>query len=357
MLVTGGAGFIGSHLAEAAARPRLMRVTVVDDESTGSAENLAAVRDARAISASCMATSTDDDAGAAAGRADVDEVYHLAAAVGVQLIATAPIETIERNIYPTELLLAELAAEASSRQAGQILPGQHQRGLRQEPQAAVDRRGRPGLRPDSTCRWSYGASKAIDEFLALAYHRQHRLAGRDRPLLQRRRPAADRALRHGAAAVRRRGARRRAADGPRRRPAGALLRPREATCAGGGGTDGEPQALGEVFNIGSDQPVSILELAQRVLAIVDPSLGIEFQSYRDAYRPISRTSAAACPSSTKLRRTIEVKPETIWTRSFETWWSGNRRRGEGGRGRENRVRLVFRRLPSPAPPSRLPPFS
>ena len=78
-------------------------------------------------------------------------------------------------------------------ESGQVLPGQHQRSLRQEPQAAVDRRRRPGVRPDHPARWSYGASKAIDEFLALAYWREQRLPVVIGPVLQRGRAAADRA--------------------------------------------------------------------------------------------------------------------------------------------------------------------
>src|SRR5215470_8842707 len=106
VLVTGGAGFIGSHLTELLlANGR--RVTVVDDESTGSLANLAAVQEH-----DCLAIVSGDVADRIVVRelvADVDEVYHLAASVGVQRIADAPIESIERNIAPVELLLSELA--------------------------------------------------------------------------------------------------------------------------------------------------------------------------------------------------------------------------------------------------------
>lgn len=104
-LITGGAGFIGSHLAEALIA-REYRVTVVDDESTGTAENLAAVRDH--FNFSFVPGSAADKNLVRTLVSDVDEVYHLAAAVGVQLIQTAPIHTIETNIYPTELILSEL---------------------------------------------------------------------------------------------------------------------------------------------------------------------------------------------------------------------------------------------------------
>jgi UDP-glucose 4-epimerase len=71
----------------------------------------------------------------------------------------------------------------------------------------------------------------------------------------------------------------------------------------------EPRSVGEVFNIGGDQPVSMLELASRVLAEVDPALGIEFQSYRDAYSGDFEDVRRRVPDLSKLRRTIDVRPQ------------------------------------------------
>src|SRR5690242_5020230 len=99
VLITGGAGFIGSHLAEALVG-RGNHVTVVDDESTGDADNLAAVR--RDDNFDFVRGSVADRALVARLVSEADEVYHLAAAVGVQLIASNPIRTIETNVYPTE---------------------------------------------------------------------------------------------------------------------------------------------------------------------------------------------------------------------------------------------------------------
>jgi UDP-glucose 4-epimerase len=101
-LITGGAGFIGSHLAETLIA-RDYRVTIVDDESTGTVENLAAV--SGHFNFSFVHGTVADKPLVRSLLNDVDEVYHLAAAVGVQLISTAPIHTIETNIYPTEALL------------------------------------------------------------------------------------------------------------------------------------------------------------------------------------------------------------------------------------------------------------
>src|SRR5688572_27931799 len=104
-LITGGAGFIGSHLTEALLA-RGDRVTVIDDESTGRAANLAAVRQHPALQ---FVPGSVGDADLLRRLLDgVSDVYHLAAAVGVALIAREPLQTIERNIYPTQLLLNEL---------------------------------------------------------------------------------------------------------------------------------------------------------------------------------------------------------------------------------------------------------
>ena len=105
VLVTGGAGFIGSHLTEALLA-RGDRVTVIDDESTGRFQNLAAVAKNPRLKIIC---GTVGDAATIQSALDgIGEIYHLAAAVGVALIAREPLQTIERNIYPTQLLLLSL---------------------------------------------------------------------------------------------------------------------------------------------------------------------------------------------------------------------------------------------------------
>ena len=105
ILITGGAGFIGSHLAEALVA-RGDRVTAIDDESTGSARNLASL--AGNPNFTFVRGTLADRELTRRLVAGVDEVYHLAAAVGVRLIASSPIHTIEANVYLTEILLAEL---------------------------------------------------------------------------------------------------------------------------------------------------------------------------------------------------------------------------------------------------------
>jgi len=171
-LITGGAGFIGSHLAETLLA-RDYRVTVVDDESTGTAENLAAVRDH--FNFSFVQGTVADKNLVRKLVSDVDEVYHLAAAVGVQLISTAPIHTIETNIYPTELILSELLRRKREGYAVKLFIASSSEVYGKNPKPLWSEDDDLVFGPTSRQRWSYGASKAIDEFLALAYWRQHRL--------------------------------------------------------------------------------------------------------------------------------------------------------------------------------------
>ncbi len=162
-LVTGGAGFIGSHLTE-----RLLaqghQVTVLDNLSTGRAVNLAAVENhpkLRIITASI----TDQLALTEAVRG-VDTIYHMAAAVGVKLVADNPVLTIETNIYPTEFLL-RLAVQGGQR----IYIASTSEGECKNPKEVWTEEDDLVFGPTSKPRWAYGASKAIDEFLALAYHK------------------------------------------------------------------------------------------------------------------------------------------------------------------------------------------
>jgi UDP-glucose 4-epimerase len=305
-LITGGAGFIGSHLAETLIA-RDYRVTVVDDESTGTAENLATVRDH--FNFSYVHGSVADKALVRQLVGDVDEVYHLAAAVGVQLISTAPIHTIETNIYPTELILNELLRRKREGYGVKLFLASSSEVYGKNPKPLWSEDDDLVFGPTTRPRWSYGASKAIDEFLALAYWRQHRLPvviGRFFNVV-----------------------------GPRQTGRYGMVLPRfiEAALAGRPlvvhddghqvrcfahvndvvrsvielmGTDA---AVAGVFNIGSDQPVSILQLAKSVIAAVNPKLEIVFQSYAEAYDQDFEDVRSRIPDLSRLRRTIRFRPE------------------------------------------------
>ena len=306
ILITGGAGFIGSHLTEALLA-RGDKVTVVDDESTGSAHNLRHVQGHERLH--YVQGSVSDSALLRQFCADADEVYHLAAAVGVALIARKPMETIERNIYPTELLLNCLRERVKN--------GEHVKCFVASTSEVYGKNPKPTWSEDDDLvfgatirpRWSYGASKAIDEFLALASWREYGVPvviGRFFNVV-----------------------------GPRQTGAYGMVLPRFAQAALAGKPlvvhdDGQQircfahvqdvisavlalmdhtSAVGRVFNIGSDQPVSIHELAERVVAAADSSSPVVFQSYTEAYDEDFEDIRRRVPDLSRLKQTINYEPK------------------------------------------------
>ena len=300
-LITGGAGFIGSHLAEALVA-RGDSVLVIDDESTGDPENLAAVTGHPRLR--YVKGTVADDELMRRLLDGVDEVYHLAAAVGVGLIASNPIQTIETNIYPTQQLLAELRRLHREGKMVKLFLASSSEVYGKNPRPQWTEEDDLVFGPTTRARWSYGVSKAIDEFLALACWRQERLpvvigrlfnvvgprqTGRYGMVLPRLVAAAlagrspivhddglqERCFAHVADVV------------------GAIVALMQA-----------PAAVGGVFNIGSDRPVSIRDLAQRVIAAVNPALEIEYQSYAAAYSEDFEDIRRRVPDLSRLRRTI-----------------------------------------------------
>ncbi len=304
-LITGGAGFIGSHLAE-----RLLadghRVIVVDDLSTGQKNNLEEVMDHDRLE---YIEGTVEDESLVAELVDrADRVYHLAAAVGVALIAKQPIQTIERNIYPTQLILDRLGQRAAG---GDFVPcfiASTSEVYGKNPKPTWCEEDDLVFGATTKPRWSYGVSKAIDEFLALAFYKETQLpavVGRFFNVV-----------------------------GPRQTGAYGMVLPRFVDAAIRGGPlvvhdDGDqvrcfahvedvidavvtlvdtPSAAGRVYNIGSDVPISILELAQRVVDRVNPDATIEFQSYADAYDETFEDIRRRVPDLTRIRETIGYKP-------------------------------------------------
>ncbi len=306
VLITGGAGFIGSHLAEELIA-REYRVTVLDDESTGTAENLAGVREH--FNFSFVQGSAADKKLVRSLVSDVDEVYHLAAAVGVQLIQTAPIHTIETNIYPTELILNELLRRKREGYTVRLFIASSSEVYGKNPKPLWSEDDDLVFGPTQRPRWSYGASKAIDEFLALAYWRQHRLPvviGRFFNVV-----------------------------GPRQTGRYGMVLPRFIESALAGQPlvvhdDGHQvrcfahvrdvvravielmdhdAATSGVFNIGSDQPISILQLAKRVIAAINPQVPVAFQSYAEAYDHDFEDVRSRIPDLSRLRTAIQFRPE------------------------------------------------
>src|SRR4051794_27346110 len=257
LLVTGGAGFIGSHLVE-----RLLAdgnaVVVIDDFSTGSAENLRAVAGnpkLRVIESKISACNELPELAAGA-----KAIYHLAAAVGVELVVKSPIHTLETNLHETEVLLK---AAAANRTAVLLASTSEVYGKSEKPVFSEEDDLLIG--PPNKTRWGYACSKLMDEFLALAYAQEKSLpvtiarlfntvgprqTGRYGMVLPRFITAAKRGeplIVHG--------------DGLQSRcfcfvgdTVEALVRLQN--CA---------RARGQVFNVGSTEEISILALAQLVV--------------------------------------------------------------------------------------------
>jgi UDP-glucose 4-epimerase len=306
LLVTGGAGFIGSHLVEALLAAG-NRVTVVDDESTGRFANLQRPSLAAALEnkqLTIVRGTIGDQAlvQECVGRAD--EVYHLAAAVGVALIASQPRQTIERNIYPTQLLLDELCACHQRGKNVKFFLASTSEVYGKNPKTVWNEEDDLVFGSTTKPRWSYGASKAIDEFLTLACSRQFGL-----PVVI---------------------ARFFNVVGPRQTGAYGMVLPRFVDAAVAGrplvvhddgrqvrcfahvadvvraisGLMASPAAAGRVFNIGSDQPITILQLAQRVVELAESKSAIDFQSYQDAYDADFEDIRHRVPDLSRIRETI-----------------------------------------------------
>ncbi len=299
-LVTGGAGFIGSHLTE-----RLLasghQVTVVDDLSTGRRENLARVESHPAFR--LVSGSITDQIVLTEAVRDVDVVYHLAAAVGVKLVADDPVRTIETNIYPTELLL-RLAVQRQCRFFLASTSEVYGKNLKEVWTEEDDLHFGPTSKP----RWAYGCSKAIDEFLALAYHRKFGLPvviGRFFNVVGPRQVGhygmviprfVDQALSGGPIVI--------YDDGGQVR---CFAHVREVVEAVHRLTE-TPAAAGRIFNIGSDQAISVRQLAEAVAAKVDPSIAIESIPYHVAYGHDFEDVRRRVPDVSRLRDTLGQVP-------------------------------------------------
>ncbi|MBP89164.1 MAG: nucleoside-diphosphate sugar epimerase [Planctomycetaceae bacterium] len=305
VLVTGGSGFIGSHLTEALLE-RGDSVTVVDDESTGSATNLAAVQGHERLT--YVQGSVGERELVEQLTAGMDEVYHLAAAVGVALIARKPMETIERNIYPTELLLSSLRTRVQRGESVKCFLASTSEVYGKNPKDTWSEDDDIVLGPTTKPRWSYGASKAIDEFMGLAAWREYGLPvviGRFFNVV-----------------------------GPRQTGAYGMVLPRFVDAALAGQPlivhdDGQqtrcfahvhdvvkavlalmntPEAVGKVFNVGSDQPISILELANQVVGLAGSASKTCFQSYSAAYDDDFEDIRRRVPDLSRLKNTITYEP-------------------------------------------------
>lgn len=167
VLITGGAGFIGSHLAESLL-DHGHQVHIIDDLSTGSIENVRHLKEQPGFG---YTIDSCHDSPLVAELVDAaDYVYHLAAAVGVQLIVDNPVRTIETNVHTTEIVLAQ-----ASKKGRPVFVASTSEVYGKSTDLPFREDGDIVLGPTFRGRWSYACSKALDEFLALAYFKERRL--------------------------------------------------------------------------------------------------------------------------------------------------------------------------------------
>jgi UDP-glucose 4-epimerase len=279
------------------------QVTVLDNLSTGQADNLKRLEGHPRLT--FRAGSITDQMLVTEVVRDAEVIYHLAAAVGVKLVADDPVRTIETNIYPTETLL-QLAVQGGGKS---FFLASTSEVYGKNPKEQWTEEDDLHLGPTSRPRWAYGCSKAIDEFLALAYHRKHGLPvviGRFFNVVGPRQVGhygmviprfVDQALNGGPVVVYDDGGQIRCFAHVREVVA-SILKLMET-----------PAAHGQVFNIGSDRPWSIRQLAEAVIAKVDPAVRIEYLPYSQAYGDDFEDVRRRVPDVSRLQRTIGSVPQ------------------------------------------------
>ncbi len=299
-LITGGAGFIGSHLSE-----RLMAdghgVVALDDLSTGRMENLSHLMGRAGFQ--FVRESVENASTVGTLMASCDAVYHLASAVGVQLIVDEPVRTINTTIHGTEVVL-----ESAFRYGRPVLITSSSEVYGKGARVPFSEDDDVVMGATRSSRWCYAYSKGIDEFLGLAYHKQFHLPVTLVRLFN--------------------------TVGPRQVGMYGMVLPRfvAAALAGrplqvyGDGKQtrcfchvadvvdalvrlaGSPGCVGQVFNVGSDEEVSIEGLAARVIRLCGSSSGIEYIPLEKAYGQKFDDLPRRVPDLTRIRGAIEFQP-------------------------------------------------
>jgi UDP-glucose 4-epimerase len=300
-LITGGAGFVGSHLAEALL-DQGGEVFVIDDLSTGSIENIEHLKEHPRFRYTIESILNEPVLAELVDRVDV--VFHLAAAVGVRLIVESPVHTIETNVHGTERVL-----KLANKKRKKVLLTSTSEVYGKADAFPFREDGDLVMGPTAKGRWSYACSKAIDEFLALAYHKEKRLPvvvarlfntvgprqtgryGMVIPNLVKQALLAHPLTVHG--------------DGTQRRcfafvsdVVGQLV-----------ALAGEPRAVGEVFNVGNDrEEVTILDLARRIKERTGTKSEITLVPYERAYEEGFEDMNRRVPDLSKLRALTGYEP-------------------------------------------------
>lgn len=299
-LITGGAGFVGSHLAEELLR-RGEEVFVIDDLSTGHIDNIEPLKRNPKFHYVIGSVHNEPVLAELIDRCDV--VYHLAAAVGVKLIVDSPVNTIETNVHGTEVVL-KLANKKKKKvliTSTSEVYGKSTSVPFREDQDLV-------LGPTTKGRWSYACSKAIDEFLAIAYWHEKRLpviivrlfntvgprqTGRYGMVIPN---FVQQALSGEPITV--------YGDGEQSRAFGYVGDVVRALAD----LAGHPQAVGEVFNIGNTTEITINALAQRIKEMTGSNSEIVHIPYDRAYEQGFEDMPRRVPDISKVQRLIGYQP-------------------------------------------------
>ena len=299
--LTGGAGFIGSHLAE-----RLLdrghEVLVLDNLSTGSIDNISHLKSSPRFSYVVDSVTNEPLLAEMIDRCDV--VFHLAAAVGVKLIVEQPVHTIETNVHGTEVVLKHAAKKRKL-----VLIASTSEVYGKSIDVPFRESADLVLGPSEKHRWAYACSKLIDEFLALAYWKEKRLPvvivrlfntvgprqtgqyGMVLPTFVRQALAGEPITVFG--------------DGTQSRSftyVGDVVDALVALAL-------EPRAIGQVFNIGNRGEISIRELAERVKAMTGSGSPIHFVPYDEAYEAGFEDMPRRVPDISKLAQLIGYEPK------------------------------------------------
>jgi UDP-glucose 4-epimerase len=301
-LITGGAGFVGSHLAEALLAQG-DEVFVLDNLSTGAIDNIEHLKWDHRFHYTIDSVMNEPVTAELVDRVDV--VFHLAAAVGVRLIVESPVNTIETNVHGTEMLL-----KLANKKKKKVLVASTSEVYGKGTQVPFREDADLVLGPTTKGRWSYACSKAIDEFLALAYHKEKRL------------PVVLVRLFNTV--------------GPRQTGRYGMVIPnfvkqallgRPLTVFGDGTQSrcftyvsdvvgqlvalaGEPRAVGEVFNVGNDrEEVTVLDLARRVKARAGSKSEVVLVPYDQAYEEGFEDMQRRVPDLGKLRALTGYEPK------------------------------------------------
>ena len=302
-LITGGAGFIGSHLAEALIADG-HRVHILDDLSTGSIDNVRHLKEDARFSYTIDTCASPSLVAELVDEADI--VYHLAAAVGVDLIIESPVRTIETNVHCTEVVLAQ-----ANKKKKPVMIASTSEVYGKSVAIPFCEDGDLTLGATGLGRWAYACSKAIDEFLALAYWKERQLptvvvrlfntvgprqTGRYGMVVPR---FVEQAISGRPVTV--------YGDGTQRRcfchvgdVVGALVALAERNCA-----------YGEVINVGSEQECSILELAERVIDVTNSESEIALIPYDEAYGEGFEDMHRRVPEISKIREMIGWQPSYV----------------------------------------------